>query len=535
MTGERLTSPGLVLSHGCERAVDRTERTDAAVTNDTHLHQLLRALVRFWWIAIVGIVLAVLVFVLATYKVSAGLPPSFEARAQSTYTASTQVLITSKREPYLSATNVNAKIIPLPNDTSATGTTGTAGTPTSTYDSGSGADGDLQRLVEIANDLPPRVTSDPVIKLRNRLYRRIQGSVTAVNPYAFSGAGGFRSGPLPYIKITGTANSKQDALDITNSTALAFKRWFEGRQAAARIKSADRVLVEQVNSADTAFPQGGSKPLLGVAAALLVLLGVAGLVLALDRLIPYTPKPRRSAATEPRERPAPESTEPERVEPVRAPTDRPAPAPEIPLVVAQLDPKPVDPKPVDRKPFDPQPLVRAEPVERKPVGPQPFEVKPVEAKPADAQTFEAEPIEAKAADAQPVEAKPIEAKPTDAQPVEAKPVEANPIEAKPADAQPIEAKPVEAKPVALPPLEVPTMTFGARIEDAANGDTPANREVTANGDLPAASDDPATAAKPTKQPTPRPRRSTSNGSAAPRRRRTTTSSPKNAPNTDDAS
>jgi hypothetical protein len=530
MTGERLTSPGLVLSHGCERAVDGTERTDAAVTNDTHLHQLLRALVRFWWIAIVGIVLAVLVFVLATYKVSAGLPPSFEARAQSTYTASTQVLITSKREPYLSATNVNAKIIPLPNDTSATGTTGTPGTPTSTYDSGSGADGDLQRLVEIANDLPPRVTSDPVIKLRNRLYRRIQGSVTAVNPYAFSGAGGFRSGPLPYIKITGTANSKQDALDITNSTALAFKKWFEGRQAAARIKSADRVLVEQVNSADTAFPQGGSKPLLGVAAALLVLLGVAGLVLALDRLIPYTPKPRRSAATEPRERPAPERTEPELVEPVRAPADRPAPAPEIPLVVAQLDPKPVDPKPadpkpVDPKPVDPQPLVRAEPVQRKPVGSQPFGVKPVEARAADAQPVEAKPIEAKPADAQPLEAKPIEAKPADAQPLEAKPLEAKPIE----------ARPVEARPRALPPLEVPTMTFGARIEDAANGDTPANVEVTANGDLPANSDEPATAAKPAKKPTPRPRRSTSNGSAAPRRRRTTTSSPKNAPNTDDAS
>ena len=151
------------------------------------------------------------------------------------------MLITSKREPYLSATNVNAKIVHLPSsDTSGVGTTGTNGTAaqTSTYDSGSGADGDLARLVEIANDLPPRVTSDPVIALRNRLYRRINGSVTAVNPYAFSGAGGFRSGPLPYIKITGTANSSQDALDITNSTALAFKRWFEARQAAAKIKSA---------------------------------------------------------------------------------------------------------------------------------------------------------------------------------------------------------------------------------------------------------------------------------------------------------
>ncbi len=373
MAGERLTSPGLVLSHGLRDAsTESTERTEAAVTSDTPLHQLLRALVRFWWVAIVGIVLAVVVFAFATYHVSAGFPPTFESRAQSTYTASTQVLITSKREPYLSATNVNAKIINLPtSDTSGAGTTGTNGTSaqTSTYDSGSGADGDLARLVEIANDLPPRVTSDPVIALRNRLYRRVNGSVTAVNPYAFSGAGGFRSGPLPYIKITGTANSKQDALDITNSTALAFKRWFEGRQAAAKIKSADRVVVEQVNSADNAFPQGGSKPLLGIAAALLVLLGVAGLVLALDRLIPHTIKSRRSAVNEPRERPEPV--------PVPAPERPTADAPRAPLA-----PRPAESRPVAANPFEPKPFERR-PVEVEPVATQRAEPAPLEDRPAD--------------------------------------------------------------------------------------------------------------------------------------------------------
>jgi hypothetical protein len=255
------------------------------VTSDTPFQQLLRAVVRFWWVALLGIVLALLAFTFATYRVSGGFPPKLEARSHSTYSASTQLLITSKGEPYLSSTNVNAKIIKLPDSTTAS-TTGTAGTPqqNSTYDSGSGADGDLQRLVEIANSLPPRVTSDTVIRLRNQLYGRIAGSVTAVNPYAFSGAGGFREGPLPYIKITGTAGTPQDATDITNQTAQAFKRWFEGRQAFSKVKNP--VIVEQVNSAGTAFANGGSKPLLGIAAALLVLLGTAGLVLALDRLIP---------------------------------------------------------------------------------------------------------------------------------------------------------------------------------------------------------------------------------------------------------
>ena len=180
--------------------------------------------------------LALLAFTFATYEVS-GFPPKLQARSHSTYSASTQLLITSKGEPYLSSTNVNAKIIKLP-DSTTPGTTGTTSIPqqNSTYDSGSGADGDLQRLVEIANSLPPRVTSDTVIRLRNKLYGRIAGSVTAVNPYAFSGAGGFREGPLPFIKITGTANSPQDATDITNQTAQAFKRWFEGRQKIDKIK-----------------------------------------------------------------------------------------------------------------------------------------------------------------------------------------------------------------------------------------------------------------------------------------------------------
>jgi hypothetical protein len=324
MAEERLTSTDLVPSHRRVPPKPRApERIDAAVTSDTPFQQLLRAVVRFWWVALLGIVLALLAFTFATYRVS-GFPPKLEARSHSTYSASTQLLITSKGEPYLSSTNVNAKIIKLP-DSTAPSTTGTTVVPqqNSTYDSGSGADGDLQRLVEIANSLPPRVTSDTVIRLRNKLYGRIAGTVTAVNPYAFSGAGGFREGPLPFIKITGTANSPQDATDITNQTAQAFKHWFESRQTISKIKNP--VIVEQVNSAGTAFPNGGSKPLLGIAAALLVLLGAAGLVLALDRLIPRGSAPRSRSAEPP-------AAAPEREILIAEPTHSDLPPLEVPTM-----------------------------------------------------------------------------------------------------------------------------------------------------------------------------------------------------------
>ena len=86
---------------------------------------------------------------------------------------------------------------------------------------------------------------------------------------------------------------------------------------ANNIPVRSRVVVEQVNSADRAIANGGTKPLLGVAAALLVLLGAAGLVLALDRLIPRR-KPQRRRA---RRRAAPA---PERTLPTPEPRDPPA-------------------------------------------------------------------------------------------------------------------------------------------------------------------------------------------------------------------
>jgi hypothetical protein len=317
MAGERLTStwrrPPQCPAFAAP--LPRPRGLTTPVTSDTPFQQLLRALVRFWWVALLGIVLAGLAFVFATYKVSLGVPPTLTSRTQPSYSASTQLLITSKRDPYLSAANVNARIVHYPSATTTetTATTNGASQQLYTYDSSGGADGDLQRLVEIANDLPPRVTSDPVIALRNKLFRRIDGSVSAVNPYAFSGAGGFREGPLPYIQINGTAGSPQDALDITNQTAVAFKKWFVRQQTVSGVASADRVLVEQVNSADHAFAGSSKKPILGLAAALLVLIGAGGFALALDRLIPRRARGGRRAAVPAAPERAPLPAEGERV------------------------------------------------------------------------------------------------------------------------------------------------------------------------------------------------------------------------------
>ena len=158
MAGERLTSAASCLAAcECRSTESFPERTDAAVTSDTPLQQLLRAVVRFWWVARSESCWPGSSSRSRPTHVTLGSRRSSRRARSSTYSASTQLLITSKGEPYLSSTNVNAKIINLGRTRRRPSTTGTAtGTQqASTYDSGGGADGDLQRLVEIAEQPAP--------------------------------------------------------------------------------------------------------------------------------------------------------------------------------------------------------------------------------------------------------------------------------------------------------------------------------------------------------------------------------------------
>ena len=178
-------------------------------------------------------------------------PPKLESRSQSTYSASTQLLITSKGEPYLSSTNVNAKIIKLPDSTDAPAPRArrTAPQQNSTYDSGSGADGDLAapgRDRELAAPARDQRHGHPPAQQAVPAHQRQRH---AVNPYAFSGAGGFREGPLPVHQDHGHGRHAAGR-DSTSRTRPRTRSsvWFEGRQKVDKIKNP--VIVEQVNSAE---------------------------------------------------------------------------------------------------------------------------------------------------------------------------------------------------------------------------------------------------------------------------------------------
>ena len=278
------------------------------MTSDTPLQQLLRALVRFWWVALLGIVLAGLAFTFATYKVKLGLPPKLTARTQPTYSASTQMLVTSKRDPNLSSTNVNAKKIQLgqttpgidgaaPDQHADTRPTTAAAAPTATC-SGS---------TRSRTTCPRASTSDPVIKLAQPEVRAHQRQRERGQPVRLLGRG-----RLPLRPAAVHPDQRHGrARPTTRSPSRTRRRWRSSsgsrrKQVANNIPTGNRVVVEQVNSADHATASGGSKPLLGIAAALFVLLGAAGFALALDRLIPRRSRsgahasPCRPAAAQPR-------------------------------------------------------------------------------------------------------------------------------------------------------------------------------------------------------------------------------------------
>ena len=57
-------------------------------------------MLRFWWVVLIGVMLASLIAVLAVYRVDFGVPPKLVARSEQTYTTGARVLVTSLDKPY---------------------------------------------------------------------------------------------------------------------------------------------------------------------------------------------------------------------------------------------------------------------------------------------------------------------------------------------------------------------------------------------------------------------------------------------------
>ena len=235
----------------------------------------LKALVRFWWLPVLG--LAAGIFVAAALVARQPGP---------IYTASDTVLVTSPASPYLRTAQLQTTATP------AKATAAKHKKSTSPSTSTTSAPPDTQVLVNAANLYPMLIQSDEIRKLRVKLYGATPGRLSASAIASSTNSYGvYHPSPLPVIMVKTTSKRPGAAAKLATDTVNAFGVWLLHRQQASDIPKSQRITIEQLRV--RVQSSGGSTLALPLFAAVLVLLGFCGLAVLVDRA-----RPRREEALE---------------------------------------------------------------------------------------------------------------------------------------------------------------------------------------------------------------------------------------------
>jgi hypothetical protein len=244
----------------------------------------LRAVLRFWWLMLLGVVAGGAVATVMLYRVDLGLPPTLTERAARSYVASTELLVDSPTGPYLRAGIGVTRPVQIPQKTprgqSEPATTETESTVVT----------DRKALLEAANLFPLLIESDEVSAIRARMMGAVPpGQVRAKALYSLQGENRFRPSVLPVIQIIAQAPSPAAAIRLTRGTAKAFNVWLAAEQRRADVPPKQRVVVRQLRVPRFAVSMGGTSYGLPLLAAAVVVFGFAGLAVLLDRAFPRGP------------------------------------------------------------------------------------------------------------------------------------------------------------------------------------------------------------------------------------------------------
>jgi capsular polysaccharide biosynthesis protein len=235
---------------------------------------------RFRLVIALGVVVGAALALTSAYKVDVGsFPPQLTARERPTYTAGTQLEVTSPTAPYYRSA------VDVPVVTPAR-STGEDEEPTNLVEQ---AEPSVQTLIAAANYYPYVIEGDQVKALRERLYGKIDGTVTATAIGATTTPNRQEPGRLPFIQLVASADSPANAKALAQSTADAFVRFVREEQQRRNIRPAQRLVIEQLRKPERTFEVGGTSmnlPILIFVALVAVAVGIAYL---LDRLFPRRP------------------------------------------------------------------------------------------------------------------------------------------------------------------------------------------------------------------------------------------------------
>jgi hypothetical protein len=245
-----------------------------------------RALLRFWWVIVIGLAVAQVAAIMAVYKVDfSSIPPALTAREQPKYSAQGRVLVTDSDEPYLRRA-VTVTVQPP----------ATASGPSKPVEVTQAPD--TATLVQAANLYPLLIESDEVAKIRDELFGRTPGTLRAQAVFAVSTPNRFEPSDVPVIQLIGVADSPKEAIELVDNTTAAFVRWMTDRQNARKIKPQHRISVDPLQMPTTATAFGGASSVMPILVFGVVMMAFAALAVFADRMFPRRPE-RVVSAREP--------------------------------------------------------------------------------------------------------------------------------------------------------------------------------------------------------------------------------------------
>jgi hypothetical protein len=240
------------------------------------MNPYIRALLRFWWILLLGVLVACLAAVSMQYRIDmSSFPPQLTERASSTYSTTARVLVTSSEVPHLRISLSRPVTAPAP-----------AGGGGAAAVAAVEERPDLGILVRVANIYPLLIESDQVAQLRDQLYGRIPGVVSAQGIFSISNAQRFEPTTLPVIEIFAASDSPARAMELAQHTVDAFTTYITDQQDRARLKPNERIKLQQIQRPRGVFATGGSSLGLPMLVVVVVMAAFATLAVLLDRIFP---------------------------------------------------------------------------------------------------------------------------------------------------------------------------------------------------------------------------------------------------------
>jgi hypothetical protein len=261
------------------------------------MNPTLRALLRFWWLVLAGLILGVIAGFL-----------TLQAKADKKYIATAQIFVNSHSDPYLRTSEVTVSRQSPPRAVrTRRGASSGSVSATQLIKSGptivSGAP-NTETLVNAANLYPLLIQSDDVAELQGTHPPNCKLEATGV--FASTNTFGvFKASPVPVVAIKSTCKDQANAIPNSQGRVEAFNTWIIMQQNKNKIPQAQRLLVQELTRPTGTKTIGGPSAGAPIFVGVVVFLIFCGIAILLDR-----PRPEKEDADDD-ERPAPTRQHPQ--------------------------------------------------------------------------------------------------------------------------------------------------------------------------------------------------------------------------------